>query len=74
MKQIDAQLLDELIDNARLHAIRVERTLEYQQEHHSKDSLTIQLEVLQRRVRELGAPHNLPPILYSQIKQTDLAT
>ena len=74
MKQIDAQLLDELIDNARLTAIRMERTLEYQQEEPSKDSLTIQLEVLQRRVRELGALHNLPPILYSQIKQTDLAT
>ena len=74
MKQIDAQLLDELIDNARLTAIRMERTLEYQQEEPPKDSLTIQLEVLQRRVRELGALHNLPPILYSQIKQTDLAT
>ena len=74
MKQIDAQLLDELIDHARLHAIRIERTFEYQQEERSQESLTIQLEVLQRRIRKLGALHNLPPILYSQIKHTDLAT
>ncbi len=74
MKQIDAQVLDELIDNARLHAIRLERSLEDQQDNPSRDSLTVQLEMLQRQVRELGALHNLPPILYSQIKQTELAT
>ena len=72
MKQIDAEVIDSLIDNARLHAMRIGLSNTLQKEDHETARIAVQLEILQRRVRKLGALSNVPPILYSQIEQASL--
>ena len=72
MKQIDARVMDSLIDNARLHAMRMGLSNDLGSENHESTRIAVQLELLQRRVRKLGSLSNVPPILYSQIKHASL--
>ncbi len=69
MKQIEAKMMDSLIDNARLHAMRLGVGNALESVDPETARIAVQLEILQRKVRRLGALSNVPPILYSQIPQ-----